>query len=180
MPKSEEHLGTIKNIVLPLDVNNRYDLYFTDRRIAIVFMGKAKRFESDTLEQVSIVPSAFGVPPPVGSCIERTPIRQSIEEEIRNWSIEDILKLSKKNCFYSNDEIEEVKLVSGGKLKLIILSKECESKFSPDEEQFKQLTNILPTIEALRNKLFIAGNWNVLQEIIRTHSQLSANRPPHC
>ncbi len=80
-------------------------------------------------------------------------------------SLDDILKLSKKSCFYTNDEVEKVKLICGHSPKFIILSKECESKFSPDEEQLKQITEILTTIEPLRNKLWIAGKWNNLLEM---------------
>ncbi len=167
MSSSEKQLGIVRDIVLPLDINTRYDFYFTDRRIAIVCLGRANRFESETMEQVSLMPSPFGVPLPVTSYVEKTQNRQSVEEEIKNWSLDDILKLSKKSCFYTYDEIEEVKLILGHKPKFIILSKECESKFSPNEEQLKQLTEILPTIETLRNKFSIAGSWNILQEIFK-------------
>ena len=164
MSSSEKHLGIVRDVVLPLDIHTRYDFYFTDKRIAIVCMGKANRFETEKQEQVSLMPSAFGVPPPAVSYVEKTQNIQSIEEEIKNWSLDDILKLSKKSCFYSYDEIEEIKLVSGHKPKLVILSKEFESKFCPDEEQFKQLIEIIPTIEALRNKLWISGNWKMLYD----------------
>jgi ribosomal protein L40E len=167
MSSSEKQLGIVKDIVLPLDINTRYDFYFMDKRIAIVCMGRANRFESETLERVSLMPSAFGVPSPASSYVEKTQDRQSIDEEIKNWSIDDLLKLSKKSCFYTYDEIEEVKLILGHKPKFIILSKECESKFSPNEEQLKQLSEILPTIETLRNKFSIAGSWNILQEILK-------------
>jgi hypothetical protein len=166
VPSSEKQLGIVRDIVLPQDVNTRYDFYFTDKRIAIVCMGKANRFESDQSDQVSLMPSAFGVPPPVTSYVEKTENKQSVEEEIKNWFLDDILKLSKKSCFYTHDEIEEVKLVSGHKPKLIILSKEFESKFCPDMEQFMQLVEIMPTIEALRNKLWISGSWNLLHGIM--------------
>ena len=77
-------------------------------------------------------------------------------------ALDDLLKLSKKSCFYTLDEIEKVQLVCSRGPKFVILSKECESKFSPDEEQFNQLIEILPTIEALRDKLWVAGKWNAL------------------
>jgi len=165
MPSSEKQLETVRDIVLPVDVNTRYDVYFTDTRIAIVCMGRANRFESEKLTQVSSIPSAFGVPPVTSSYIEKTENIHEFDQEIKNLSIDDLLKLSKKSCFYTYDEIEEVKLIAGHKPKFIILSKECESKFSPNVEQFKQLTEILPSIEILRNKFSIAGNWNTLQEI---------------
>ena len=167
MSSSEKQLGIVKDIVLPLDINTRYDFYFTDKRIAIVCMGRANRFESETLEQVSSIPSPFGIPPVTSSYIEKPENKQEIDQETKNLSINDLLKLSKKSCFYTHDEIEEVKLILGHKPKFIILSKECESKFSPDEEQVKQLILMLPTMEKLRNKFSIAGSWNILQELFK-------------
>lgn len=165
MSSSEKQLGIIRDIVLPLDIYTRYDVYFTDKCIAIVCMGRANRFESDKSAQASSIPSAFGVPPITSSYIEKPENKQAIDQEIKNLSLDEILKLSKKSCFYSHDEIEEVKLIAGHKPKFIILSKECESKFFPNEEQFKQLIEILPAMEILRNKFSIAGSWNDLQEI---------------
>src|SRR5208337_3937185 len=165
MSSSERLLGIVKDVVLPVDLRTRYDVYFTDKRVAIVCMGKADRFESETLQPLSVMPSVFGVPPPVSSYVEKTQNSQSIDEKIKDLSLDDILKLSKKSCFYTNDEVEKVKLICGHSPKFIILSKECESKFSPDEEQLKQISEILTTIEPLRNKLWIAGKWNNLLEM---------------
>ena len=162
MLSSEKQLAIVKDIVLPLDINTRYDVYFTNKRVAIICLGRAHRFESEKLTQVSAIPSPFGMPAITSSYIEN---RQDIDQEIKNWAIDDLLKLSKKSCFYTHDEIEEVKLIAGHKPKFTILSKECESKFSPNAEQFKQLSEILPTIETLRNKISIAGNWSLLREM---------------
>jgi len=163
----EKQLGILKDIVLPVDINTRYDVYFTEKRIAIVCMGKANRFESDNSVQVSPITSIFGAPPLIPVYPEKPENRQAIDEETKNWSIDDLLKLSKKSCLYTAEEIEEVKLILGHKPKLIILSKECESKFSPNQDQIKQLCEIVPAIETLRNKFSIAGNWNILQEIFK-------------
>jgi hypothetical protein len=81
-------------------------------------------------------------------------------------SINDKLRLSKKSCYYGYDEIEEVKLVLGKKPKLVILSKDCESKFTPTEEQLKQLNNLLPTIEGLKDKLSEAGSWGAIHQTV--------------
>ena len=162
MSSSERLLGIIKDVVLPVDIRTRYDVYFTDKRVAIVCMGKVDRFESEESQQLSFMPSVFGVPPPMSSHVEKAEDKESIDEKIKGWSLDDILKLSKKSCFYTHDEIEEVRLICGRGSKFVILSKECESKFSPDEEQFKQLSQILSAIEPLRNKLWIAGKWNTL------------------
>jgi hypothetical protein len=108
------------------------------------------------------MPLAFGVPPPLESYVEKTQSGPGIDDEVKGWSLDNILKLSKKSCFYTIDEIEKVELVCSRSPKFVILSKECESKFSPDEEQFKQLIEILTTVEPLTNKLWIAGKWNML------------------
>jgi len=165
MSKSEKQLGLVKDIVLPIDAHTRYDIYFTDKRIAIVCMGKANRFESEASGQVSIMPSAFGVPQVTSSFIDKTEDKQTIDEETKNLSLDELLKLSKKSCFYTYDEIDVVRLICGHSAKFIILSKECESKLSPDPEQFKKLTEILRTIEPLRNKLWIAGKWTTLLKL---------------
>jgi len=164
MSSSEKLLGLVKDVVLTVDLRTRYDVCFTDKRVAIVCMGKADRFESETFQPLSVMPSVFGVPPPMSSYVEKTRNSQSIDEKIKDWSLDDILKLSKKSCFYTNDEVEKVKLICGHGAKFMILSKECESKFSPNEEQFKQISDILTMIEPLRNKLWIAGKWNNLLE----------------
>ncbi len=72
MLSSEKLLGIVKDVVLPVDVRTRYDVYFTDKRVAIVCMGRADRFESETSEPLSIMPSVFGVPPPMSSYVEKT------------------------------------------------------------------------------------------------------------
>jgi ribosomal protein L40E len=156
MPDSERQLGVIKDILLPLDIPTRYDVYFTDKRIAIVCMGHSSRFDSGALERRSYL---FGVAPEaLINAEEQRKNRQMMEEKINSLPLDEKLRLSKKSCFYTYEEIEEVKLISGKKPKFIILSKECVSKFSPNEEQFKQLTDLLPTIEMLKGKTSIFGN----------------------
>ncbi len=161
----EKQLGVIHDVVLPSDVNTRYDLYFTDRRVAIVCLGRASRFESQG--EVSAVVSAFGVPPPVESGGKSE--GRSVDEEIKGWNLDDLLKLSKKSGYYTLDEIQELKLVLGRKPKFEISSEECESKFAPDPEQISELIGLLTSVEALKNKLAIAGKWNMLKEIFAAH-----------
>jgi len=168
MSNIERQLGVVKDLLLPTDIHTRYDVYFTDQRIAIVCLGKANRFEIDTPEKLSFVPEAFGVPPPLELHGEETSKRQTIDEETKNWPLSELLTLSKKSCFYTNDEIEEIKLIARNKPKFEILSKECESIFAPNMDQFFELCIFLSSIETLRNKLSIAGKWNTLQEIFRT------------
>ena len=158
MLDSERQLGIIVDLLLPLDIATRYDVYFTDKRIAIVCMGKANR-AGEALESHPLI---FGVTPPgLMNKDEERKNRQVMEEQINKLTLDEKLKLSKKSCFYNYGEIEEVKLISGKKQKFIILSQECVSKFSPNKEQFKQLTDLLPTIEMLKNKLSIFGNLSL-------------------
>ena len=156
MPDSERQLGVIKDILLPLDITTRYDVYFTDKRIAIVCMGHSKHVDYGPSAGRSFL---FGIGPevPINANEERKN-KQLMEEKINSLPLDVKLKLSKKSCFYTHEEIEEVKLISGKKPKFVILSEECVSKFSPTQEQFKQLTDLLPTIEILRSKTSIFGN----------------------
>ncbi len=162
MSSSEKVLGIVKDVVLPVDVNARYDVYFTDRRVAIVCMGRSDRFESDASGPLSIMPSVFGVPPPMESHSEKAQKGESIDEKIKDMPLDDMLRLSKKSCFYTYEEIEEVRLMCGRSAQFVILSKECESKLSPDEAQFKQLSEILMGITTLRNMLWIKGKYTML------------------
>jgi len=161
MSAPEKVLGVVKDVVLPADVRTRYDIYVTDTRVAIVCMGRATRFESDTEEVLSFMPSAFGVPAPVLPTSTKRE-RPSIDEEAKDLSLDDLLKLSKKSCFYTLQEIEEIKLVWGSKPKLLILSKDCESKFLPDTNQADQFMEIIPSVEGLKDKLWISGKYEEL------------------
>jgi hypothetical protein len=163
---SETQLGVVKDVLLPVDAHCRYDVYFTDRRVAIVCMGKASHFESDSSGPISFVPSAFGVPPTTSSYIEKTVDKQAIDREVEGWSLDSLLKLSKKSCFYTLEEIEEVKLVAGDKPKFVILSEDCESKFAVTEQQFVKLSQILPKIEPLRSKLWVSGKWDQIEDVM--------------
>ena len=155
MLNSERQIGVITDILLPVDPQTRYDVYFTNQRIAIICMGPSNRFD-EVSESRSFL---FGVAPeaPTNAYDERKN-RQTTETEINQLPINEKLKLSKKSCFYTYQEIEEVKLISGKKPKFAILSEECISKFAPSIEQFKQLADLLPTIEALEGKTSIIGN----------------------
>ncbi len=165
MSDSERQIGIIVDLFLPLDIATRYDVYFTDKRIAIVCMGHSSRFDSGVSQRRSYL---FGVAPEaLTNADEQRKNRQMMEAQIKELPLDEKIRLSKKSCFYTYDEIEEVKLVSGKKHKFVILSKDCVSKFSPDDKQFEQLTNLLPTIEMLKNKLSVFGNLklNAPQEL---------------
>ena len=165
MSSPEKRLGIIKDIVLPLDTDSRYDLYFTDRRIAIVFMGSADRFSNGNFGMRSFPAASAAVTPPL-TYVENRGEVEKIEEELSRMPISDILKLSKKSCYYTYEEIEELRLVWGKKPKFAILSQDSESKFIPDEVQFKQLIDLLSKIEPLSGKLEVAGNWKDIQGIL--------------
>ncbi len=156
MSGTEKQFGLVKNLVLPVDAATRYDVYFTDKRIVIASMGRADRSHGN--DTYSLVPFA---PAPITSTNmeQRKRERQKMEEQISRLSLDQLLRLSKKSCEYSYDEIEEVRLVAGKKLKFVILSKEYESKFAPNEQQFEQLGELLPKIDKLKDKLTVYGSW---------------------
>ena len=113
------NLELLIDLLLPLDIATRYDVYFTDKRIAIVCMGHSNRFDSGVSQSRSYL---FGIAPEaLTSADEQRKNRQMMEAQIKELPLDEKLKLSKKSCFYTYDEIEEVKLVSGKKHKFIIL-----------------------------------------------------------
>jgi Double zinc ribbon len=169
----ERQLGTIVDLLLPLDKATRYDVYFTDKRIAIICMGHSNRFDSGVSQSRSYL---FGIAPEALTSVDdQRKNRQIMEEKIKELSFDEKIKLSKKSCFYTYDEIEKVKLISEKKLKFTILSKECITKFSPNEEQFKQLTALLPNIEMLKKKLSIFGKLD-LNAVHKVNSTISPCR----
>ncbi|HMK95751.1 MAG TPA: hypothetical protein VK536_10185 [Candidatus Limnocylindrales bacterium] len=166
MSGPERVLGIVPDVLLPVDVRNRYDVYFSDRRVAIVCLGRAERFESEADGPLSLMPAVFGVPPPVEPYAGKEQSKAPIDDEIKGVSLDNLLRLSKKSCFYTLEEIERVELVWANKPKFIILSKDCESKFAPSEEQLEQLIKMIPRVPGLEDKLWIAGKWNIFCELI--------------
>ena len=162
----EKQLAIIRDVALPADYNTRYDLYFTDQRIAIVYMGSVDRYRYEPLNIRAFPSLATAVTPPLTYVDNREVKQKAVEEELSNMPLDQILKLSKKSCQYAFDEIEEFRLVWSKKPKFVILSEDCESKFTPNEEQFKELIDLISTNEPMSNKLKVAGNWKELQEIL--------------
>jgi len=177
MSGSEQKLAIIKDIVLPIDISTRYDVYFTDKRIAIVCMGRANRSDLEEVEQPYLMSQVLGGPPPASTEGDYKTKRQQIEEEVNAMSLDEVLKVSKKSCFYTYDEIEKIKLIPARKPKFTILSKECISKFSPNPEQFSQLSVLLPKIEMLKDKLLIFGNTAQTMTVPR---EISTSMDPIC
>ena len=167
MSSTEKKFGIIHDIVFPKDINTRYDLYFTDKRVAIVCLGRSNRYESH--EDVSVVSSAFGVPPPLQFDGGAEKQKGTIDEEIKGWALDDLLRLSKKSGYYTYEEIQKFRLILGRKSKFEILSADCESKFVPDSDQVIQLIELLTSVEGLKNKFMIAGKWDLLKEVFQAH-----------
>ena len=166
MSNQERQIAIIQDVVLSVDFNNRYDLYFTDKRVAIVCMGLIDRYGYDQFGIYRIPSSTGAVTPPLTYVDERNAQLEKMKEELGRIPLDDILKLSKKSCYYTFEEIETLKLGWGKKPKFVILSADCESKLTPNQEQFTQLIKLLTSTEPLRNKLEVAGNWKDLKEIL--------------
>jgi ribosomal protein L40E len=166
MSNQEKQIVVIQDIVLPADYNSRYDLYVTDRRIAIVCMGLIDRYGYDSFNLYKYPSSAAAVTPPLTYVDERDAKLKKMEEELGKVQLDDLLKLSKKSCEYTNEEIEALKLGWGKNPKFIIQSEDCESRLSPNQEQFTQLIKTFTSVESLSKKLKVAGNWLELKQIL--------------
>ena len=140
-------------------------------------MGRANRSDVEKVGRPYLMSQVLGGPPPALTDEDTKIKNQQIEEEINALTLDEILKISRKSCFYTYDEIEKVKLIPARKPKFIILSKECISKFSPNPEQFKHLSFLLPKIEMLKDKLLILGNT---AQTMTAHQEISTSTGPVC
>ncbi len=166
MPNQEEQILVIPDIVLPADINTRYDIYFTDRRIAIVCMGPADRYGYST-GKIHTFPAASGAVTPPMTYVDEKDTAEA-EKQLSAVPLNDLLKLSKKSCQYALDEIEAVKLIWGKQPKFVVQSQDCESRFTPDDVQFKEILELLTCFEPLSDKLKVAGSWKQLQALLTT------------
>jgi len=166
MSSQEEQLLVIPDVVLPADINPRYDIYFTDRRIAIVCMGPIDRY-GYSMGKMHTFPSASGAVTPPMTYVDEKDTAEA-EEQLSTVPLNDLLKLSKKSCQYTLDEVEALKLIWGKQPKFVVQSQDCESRFTPDEVQFNQLLELLTSFEPLSDKLKVAGNWKQLQALLTT------------
>lgn len=166
MSSEEKQLLVIPDVNLPADFNTRYDIHFTDRRIAIVCMGPANRFGYG-LGKLHTYPAASDAITPSLTYVDEKD-KVEAQEELSTVPLDELLELSKKSCQYAIKEIQTLRLIWGKQPKFVILSEDFESKFAPDEDQFKQLLDLLTTTEPYCSKLGIAGNWMQLQDLLST------------
>jgi hypothetical protein len=164
LSSQESELAVIPDVVLNADINTRYDIYFTSKRIAIVCMGPVDRYGYG-IGKMHTFPSMSGaVSPPLTYVDEKDKVEA--EEELSTVPLDELITLSKKSCVYAVKEIQTLRLIWGKRPKLVILSEDYESKFAPDEDQFKQLLDLLTTTEPYCSKLEVGGNWKQLQELL--------------
>jgi hypothetical protein len=152
MSTSERQIAIIRDVVVTRDSKNRFDLFFTDKRIAIIYVGgKGERVYGPGGLIGSLVGEGITA---LSKKIAKDNLKET-EENMKNFSLDELLATEKRNCFYTYDEIEEIKLyaLNHEGFKFIILSEECEGEFSPNKEQYSQLCNILPSIDALKGKI---------------------------
>jgi hypothetical protein len=152
MSTSERQIALIRDVVVSRDSKNRFDLFFTDRRIAIICVGgKGERFYGTGGLIGSLVGEGITV---LSKKIANDNLKET-EENMKNFSLDELLAMEKRNGFYTYDEIEEIKLyaMKHGFFKFIILSEECEGEFSPNKEQYAELCGLLPSIDALKGKI---------------------------
>ena len=171
MSKAEKQLAIIQDVLLQSDPKHRYDLYFTSSRVAIVCLGKMSR-ESDSYRSLSAIPEAFGMPPPIIGDQQPKDNLEAVQEEINRMPLDDLLRLSKKSCYYTYEEIKEFRLILGRRPVFRVLSADCESKFSPDPRQTMVLLDLLTAFEPLRSKLALAGKWSVLEKIFQAKTPI--------
>lgn len=178
MSSQEKQLCIIRNVVLQADVNARYDLYFTDSRIAIIYMGKLDRYTNQMYQNRSYPSTSTAVSPPMAYVDSRAAEVKAVEEELSNMPLDQIMMLSKKNSEYNYEEIEEFQLFWGEEPELAILSAEYETEVGINQEQFKQLIEFITENEKLSDKLVVSGNWKQLKEILNSVPNMKTKQQP--
>lgn len=166
MSNQEKQLQIIRDVVLQTDVNARYDLYFTDSRVAIIYMGKLDRYNNQMYQNRSYPSTSTAVSPPMAYVDSRAVEVKAVEEELSHMPLDQIMRLSKKNSDYTYDEIEEVQLFWGEEPELAFLSADYETEVGLNQEQFKQLLEFITRNTTLSDKLVVSGNWKQLKEIL--------------
>ncbi len=127
-----------------------YDLYITDRRIVVI---DSKNYFGGR-----------GIGGLIGSMLEQVDedlVKEQKErkEKFESLNLDDKLKSFFKNFAINYDETSSITLNDPHsrwrKVTLKINSRNKQAKFHPTKGQFEQLANILPNIEALKEKLFM-------------------------
>jgi hypothetical protein len=178
MSNQEKQLQIIRDVVLQTDVNARYDLYFTENRAAIIYMGKLDRYSNQMYQNRSYPSTSTAVSPPMAYVDSRAAEVKAVEEELSHMPLDQIMRLSKKNSDYTYDEIEEVQLFWGDEPELAILSADYETEVGINQEQFKQLLGFLTGNEKLSDKLVVSGNWKQLKEILNGVPNIKSEQQP--
>jgi hypothetical protein len=129
-------------------------------------MGPIDRY-GYSMGKMHTFPSASGAVTPPMTYVDEKDTAEA-EEQLSTVPLNDLLKLSKKSCQYTLDEVEALKLIWGKQPKFVVQSQDCESRFTPDEVQFNQLLELLTSFEPLSDKLKVAGNWKQLQALLTT------------
>lgn len=101
MPTSEILLGLITDIILPLDIHTRYDLYFTDKRIAIVSMGNTDRVDYGKLGRRALISAAVGVAPAIFMYADEARTNKPVQKkEVEGLTLDELLKLQEELLLY--------------------------------------------------------------------------------
>ena len=154
MQNSERQIAVINDILLTDDPMSMYDLYVTDQRLVVIdsknyfggscIGGLIGSMLTDAMEQVDEAAAKK---------------QKELREKFEGLSLDEKLKSFFKNFAINYDETKQVTLNDPHsrwrKASLKINSGKKHVKFQPTKEQFEQLTNILPNIEALKQKLTI-------------------------
>jgi hypothetical protein len=154
MQNPERQIAVINDILLTDDPLSIYDLYITDRRIIVIdsknyfggsgIGGLIGSMLTDAMEQTDEASAKK---------------QKELKEEFESLSLDEKLKSFFKNFAINYEEANQI-ILNGPhsrwrKATLKINSEKKHAKFQPTKEQFEQLSTILPSIEALKEKLAI-------------------------
>ena len=143
---SERQIAVIKDIQYADDYLSTYDLYVTNRRLAVIQtkFGYVGSNFVDIIEQRD------------EAAVKR---KKELKEKFESLSLDEKIGCRYENFAVNYEEITQIKLndkhFPWREATLKIVSKKKKAKFYPTKEQFEQLTDVLSSIGALWEKLVI-------------------------
>jgi hypothetical protein len=157
MQNPERQIAVIRDILCTDDYLSKYDLYITDRRLAVI---KTKHFYNDGTGGVGWYLVGSNLVDIIEQRDEAAAKRKKeLKEKFENLSLDEKIGCRYENFAVNYEEIIQIKLneqhFPWREATLKIVSKEKKAKFHPTKEQFEQLSDVLSNIGALWKKLII-------------------------
>jgi hypothetical protein len=153
MQNRERPIALVKNISIKGRTVVSYDLHLTDKRMVLIHVIDPKR--NPTVSPFGLVGSLADEVVGKGMQKIQESRKKRKEEELEGLTLDEMIRRDKKSFDIPYDDIKKVKLSysrwSGHML--AVDSRQRYETFSLSKEQSEQLSNLLPNIVGIKEKL---------------------------